>query len=76
MLQCVAVWFEVDLNARPASSFGVICVLSIFVISYALRPLSYSEYRDATGLRRLIGCLKLQVISAKEPLIIGLICGK
>jgi hypothetical protein len=33
-------WFEVDLSARPASSFGVICVLSILVISAALRPLS------------------------------------
>ena len=29
-----------------------------------------------TGWRRLIGCLKLQVHSAKEPLIIGLFCGK
>jgi len=29
-----------------------------------------------TGWRRLIGCLKLQVISAKEPLIIGLFCRK
>ena len=33
-----------------------------------------------TGWRRLIGCLELQVIlrslSAKEPLIIGLFCGK
>jgi len=29
-----------------------------------------------TGWRRLIGCLKLQVIFAKEPLIIRLFCGK
>jgi len=29
-----------------------------------------------TGWRRLIGCLKLQVHSAKEPLIKGLFCGK
>jgi len=29
-----------------------------------------------TGCRRLIGSLKLQVILAKEPLIIGLFCGK
>jgi len=28
-----------------------------------------------TGWRRLIGCLKLQVIFTKEPLIIGLFCG-
>jgi len=31
---------------------------------------------DGTGWRRLTGILKLQVISAKEPLIIGLFCGK
>jgi len=31
---------------------------------------------SAIGWRRLIGCLKLQVIFAKEPLIIGLFFGK
>ena len=29
-----------------------------------------------TGWRRPIGCLQLQVIFAKEPLITGLFCGK
>jgi len=29
-----------------------------------------------TGWRRLIGCFKLQVVCAKQPLIIGLFCGK
>jgi len=28
-------WFEVDLSACPASSLRVICVMSIFIISYA-----------------------------------------
>ena len=28
-------WRKVDLSARPASSFRVICVLSFFIISYA-----------------------------------------
>jgi len=34
--QCSLDWFEVDFSARPASSFGGICVLSIFIISFAL----------------------------------------
>jgi len=32
--------------------------------------------RVCTGWRRLIGCLKLQVLLRKEPLIIGIFCGK
>ena len=37
------------------------------------RPLSEAH---CTGWRRRLGCLKLHVISAKKPLIIGLFCGK
>jgi len=33
-------------------------------------------YRSATGWQRPIGCLKLQVVFAKEPLIIGFFGGK
>jgi len=29
---------------------------------------------SCTGWRSLVGCLKVQVISTKEPLIIGLFC--
>jgi len=28
VLHCVAVWVEVDLSARPASSFRVMCILN------------------------------------------------
>jgi len=40
VLQCVAVWFEVDLRTHQASLFRVICVLSVFIISFALPSLS------------------------------------
>ena len=41
------------------------------------RPYLYRLPRIiSTGWRRPIGCLKLQVICAKEPIIIGLFCGK
>jgi len=37
---------------------------------------AYSKAFNTKGWRRLIGCLKLQVIFHKKPSIIGLFCGK
>ena len=40
-------WFEVDTCARQASSFRLLCVWSIFIISYALPLLSSRLRLDA-----------------------------
>jgi len=56
------------------------CVMAFWVEDInRLRERAYLSYIMAvltdTGWRRPIACLKLQVIFAKEPLIIGLFCG-
>ena len=53
-----------------------LCAYMYIWIWGAVRKGCLANGTAVTGWRRLIGCLKLQVICAKEPLILGLSCGK
>jgi len=56
-------WFEVDIISRHASSFRVICVFSIFIMSYALLPIVH--FLDA------LHCLPREVeVPLKSALIL------
>ena len=71
----VLTWFEVDTNARPASSSRVICVWSIFTVSFSLLPtdrLACLLQSDQNS-KDPLSCISF---SAKEPLNIGHFCGK
>ena len=67
--------YESPTNDDPGQIFTSICAYEAETLSGGL-CVEVNMYESLIGWRRLIGCLKLQIIFAKEPLITGLFCEK
>jgi len=79
VLACCARLLPIDAaKLLPVHVFTWLCVI-MYIYTYMCLHTYMYVYKHvlcSTGWRRPIGCLKLQVVFAKEPLIIGLFCGK
>jgi len=60
---------------KMMTMYVMVCVLEAAHQNAEAQRQQYYGKRD-TGWRRGLGCLKLQVSSAKEPVSIGLFCGE
>jgi len=74
MHACMYLWMHICIHTCIYAYIHVYIHTHILVYKHSCMHVCILD--ECTGWRRLIGFLKLRVISAKEPLIIGLFCGK